>query len=144
MADQFGVRRAAPWYLYLVGVAALLWNAFGVFAWAATSFMGDTMLAQLPAEHRDYVAGLPAWSVAAWGVGVIGGVAGALLLLLRNRLAVPAFGASLLGAVANQAVYFTDPPPAGFFSLPLTVLILGFALFLFGMAGTWKQRGVIQ
>ena len=135
--------QAVPWTLWTVGVLALLWNGFGTLLWSGTSFMPDAFLADLPAAHRSYVEGLPAWSTLTWGLGVIGGLAGAILLLLRNRLAVPAFALSLVGAIANTLVYYTDPPPPGFFNLPLTLFIIGFALFQLWFADRMRRRGTI-
>jgi len=97
----------------------------------------------LPATHREYVSGLPIWSTITWGLGVLGGLVGSILLLLRHRLAVPAFALSLFGAVANTMVYLTNPPPEGFFNLPLTLFIIGFALFLFWFARFMKRRAVL-
>lgn len=141
--DRNGPAQAAPWHLWAVGLAALLWNGLGVALWAGTSFMAESFLGGLPADHRAYVLGLPAWSTLTWGLGVLGGAAGAILLVLRSRLAVPAFAASLAGAVANTMVYVANPPPAGFFNLPLTLFIIGFALFLLCYAWMMGRRGVI-
>ena len=140
---QTGHGRAAPWYLWAVGGLAILWNGFGTILWGGTSFMPDTFLDGMSAAQRDYVSGLPVWSTATWGLGVVGGVVGSILLLLRNRLAVPAFALSLFGAVTNTMVYFTNPPPVGFFNLPLTLFIIGFALFLFWFAYFIERRGVL-
>lgn len=71
------------------------------------------------------------------------GFAGSVLLLMRNRLAVPAFALSLFGAASNTMVYFTNPPPDGFFNLPLTLFIIGFAIFLLWFTHLMKRRGVI-
>ena len=141
--NQTGPGHAVPWYLWAVGGLAILWNGFGTVLWGGTSFMPDTFLDGLPAAHRDYVSGLPIWSTLTWGLGVLGGVAGSILLLMRNRLAVPAFALSLAGAVVNTMVYFTNPPPEGFFSLPLTLFIIGFAAFLLWFAYLMRQRGVL-
>ena len=143
MADNQTAQGRAPWYLWVVGGLAVLWNGLGTFLWAGTSFMPDAFLTGLPAAHREYVDGLPLWSTLTWGLGVVGGVVGSILLLLRNRLAVPAFALSLLGAVTNTMVYLTNPPPEGFFDLPLTVFIIGFALFLLWFAHSMKRRGVL-
>jgi hypothetical protein len=141
--NQPGRSRVAPWYVWGVGALAILWNGFGTVLWGGTSFMPDRFLDGLPAAHREYVSGLPFWSTLTWGLGVLGGVVGSILLLLRNRWAVPAFALSLFGAVANTMVYLTKPPPDGFFNLPLTVFIVGFALFLFWFAQFIKRRGVL-
>jgi hypothetical protein len=130
-----------PWYLWAVGGLAILWNGLGTVLWGGTTFMPDTFLDGMPAAHRAYVSSLPSWSALTWGLGVLGGVAGSILLLLRNRLAVPVFALSLCGAVVNMMVYVTNPPPDGFFNLPLTLFIIGFALFLLWFAHSMKRRG---
>jgi hypothetical protein len=132
--QQAGRGRVAPWYLWLVGGLAILWNGFGTVLWAGTTFMPGLFLEGLPAVHREYVSGLPLWSTLTWGLGVVGGVVGSILLVLRKRLAVPAFTLSLFGAVGNTMVYATNPAPPGFFNLPLTLLIIGSALFLLWFA----------
>ena len=141
--DRTGQGRAVPLYLWAVGGLALLWNGFGTILWGGTTFMPDNFLDGLPAAHRDYVSGLPFWSTLTWGLGVLAGVAGSIQLLLRSRLAVPAFALSLLGAVANMTVYLTNPPPDGFFNPLLTLLIIGFALFQLWFAHLMRRRGVL-
>jgi hypothetical protein len=138
-----GRDRAAPWHLWAVGALAILWNGFGTFLWAGSSFMPETFLEGLTTAHREYVNGLPFWSTITWGLGVVGGLAGSVLLLMRSRLAVPAFALSLFGAVTNTMVYLTNPPPLGFFNLPLTLFIIGFALIQLWFAHSMKRRGVI-
>jgi len=135
--------RTPPWYLWAVGGVAILWNGIGTVLWGGTSFMPDTFLDGMPAGHREYVSGLPLWSTLTWGVGVVGGVVGSILLLLRNRLAVPALALSLFGAIANTMVYLTNPPPVGFFNLTLTLFIIGFALFLLWFAHFIKERDML-
>jgi hypothetical protein len=141
--NRTGQGRAGPWYLWAVGGLAFLWNGFGTILWSGTTFLPDNFLAGLPAAHRDYVSGLPAWTTLAWGLGVLAGLVGSILLLLRSRLAVPAFALSLLGAAANMTVYLTNPPPDGFFNLPLTLFIIGFALFQLWFAHFMRRRGVL-
>ena len=141
--NKAGPGQAAPWYLWAVVGIAILWNGYGVILWGGTTFMADAFLSALPAPQRDYVMGLPSWSTFTWGLGVLGGVGGSILLAMRNRLAVPAFALSLIGAVVNTMVYFTNPPPEGFFSLPLTLFIIGFAAFQLWFAYFVKARGVL-
>lgn len=136
-------RAGAPWYFWVVVAVSLLWNGLGVVLWSGTSLAPDTFLQGTPEAQRAYVSGLPWWSTVTWGLGVVGGLAGTVLLLLRQRRAGPVFGASLFGAVTNTMVYLTNPPPAGFFNPGLTAFIIGFALFLFWFAGFCKQRGIL-
>ncbi|NOX41962.1 MAG: hypothetical protein GXP05_16130 [Alphaproteobacteria bacterium] len=128
----------------MLGGVAVLWNGLGVVLWGGTSFMPATFLADTPPEQLEYVSGLPGWSTFAWGLGVLAGFVGSILLLLRNKLAELVFVLSLVGAVANTMVYFTNPPPEGFFSLPLTLFIIGFACFILWFAHIMKRRGVLR
>lgn len=141
--DQAAPGAKAPRTLWALGAVALLWNGFGTFLWGGSTFSPDTFLAQMPAEHRAYVNGLPDWSTFTWGLGVVGGLAGAILLLARSKLTVLAFALSLLGAVTNTMVYVTNPPPPGFFNPGLTGFIIGFAAFELWFAYRMRQRGIL-
>ncbi|HEY5809141.1 MAG TPA: hypothetical protein VIT67_14300 [Povalibacter sp.] len=144
MSDEKNAQDAAtPWHLWVVGGLALAWNGMGTYLWGGTTFMPDKFLAELSAAHRDYVSSLPIWSTFTWGLGVVGGVVGSVLLLLRHRLAVHAFALSLAGAVTNTMVYVTNPPPGGFFNLPLTIFIIGFAIFLLWFAHFSRRRDAL-
>ncbi len=131
---------ATPWYFWAVAVLAIVWNGLGIVLWGGTTFTPTSFLEGMPQAHRDYVSSLPLWSTFTWGLGVIGGTAGSILLLLRHRLSVPVFAASLFGAVTNSLVYVTNPPPPGFFNPGLTLFITGFALFLLWFAHSRQQR----
>jgi hypothetical protein len=95
----------APWHFWAVAAVSLAWNAFGAFDYSMSHIVGDAYFreagmndAQIAAMHV-----MPAWATAVWAIGVWGAVAGSLLLLLRNRLAVPAFALSLAGFLASLA-----------------------------------------
>lgn len=135
---------SAGWFFWIIGGLGLVWNAIGAVLWSGTSFMPDTFLEGQPGAYIDYVSNLPSWIGLTWGLGVLGGVAGSILLLLRNRLAVPVFALSLFGALANQAGYLTNPPPEGFFNLPLVVFIIGCAVFLLVFALSMKRRAILR
>lgn len=101
-----GGRLRTPWHLWLVGVVALLWNGLGCLDYTMTQVQGDAWLANMdPTElQMAYFHGMPAWTDAAWAIGVWGGLLGGLLLLLRRKWALHAFVASFLGWAAG-AVY---------------------------------------
>ncbi len=140
---QAETSQAVPWYFWAVGVIAILWNGYGTFLWGGATFMPETALEGFPQNYQDYALGLPIWSTITWGLGVLGGVIGSVLLLVRSPLAVPVFALSLIGAVTNSMVYFTNPPPEGFFNPVLTIFIIGFAVFLLWFAHFMKRRGVL-
>ena len=89
----------APWHLWVVGVAAVLWNAVGALDYVMTQTRNAQYMAGFTAEQLAFFYGLPPWTVAAWAIGVWGGVLGSLLLLLRKAIAAWVFLASLIGVV---------------------------------------------
>ena len=97
----------------------------------------------------DYFNAMPAWMYVPWTLGVWGAVLGSILLLLRNRLAVPAFLASLLGA-AFSLVYGQwinpppPPPPAMAMMAYMPWVILAIAAFLAWYAWAMRGRGVLR
>ena len=99
-------RTPATWHLWVVGLVALLWNGLNSFDYVMTQTQGDAWLANMdPTElQMAWFHAMPAWTDAAWAVGVWGGLLGAALLLLRRKWALHAFAASLLGWAAG-AVY---------------------------------------
>jgi hypothetical protein len=96
----------APWHLWLVGVIAVLWNAYGGYDYTMSMTQGAAYMAtsgMTPDQIRFYDA-MPVWMTAVWAIGVWGGVAGSLLLLLRSKLAFPVFAVSF-AAFLTSLVY---------------------------------------
>lgn len=106
-------RQPTPWHLWLIGILALLWNGFGAFDFSMTLVRGADYLhgAGLSEAMVQYFQTLPGWLYAPWGIGVWGGVLGAVCLLLRERWAVWAFALSLAGAVGSNIVSALIYPP---------------------------------
>jgi hypothetical protein len=104
--------RRAPAHLWIIGLLALLWNAFGCFDYVMTKTQNQGYLAKMPADAIAYANALPAFATFFWAIGVWGGLAGAILLLMRSRHAVLAFGLSLVGAVVGLGyqMFMTDMP----------------------------------
>lgn len=95
MSDQ--ARATVHWSFWVVGVTALIWNGLGsmnyVFQMTAESVEAYREVEQAIITNR------PAWATAAFAIGVFGGTVGAILLLLRKRLAINVFIVSLVGVV---------------------------------------------
>ncbi|WP_292043407.1 MULTISPECIES: hypothetical protein [unclassified Brevundimonas] len=91
----------APWHLWAVGAATLLWNGFGAFQWYRQVTRSDSYWGNLTMEQVQFIIAQPMWVEVAFGVGVWTGVLGALMLLLRRRLALNAFVASLIAILVN-------------------------------------------
>ena len=87
-----------PWHPWLVGVIALLFNAIGAFDYVMSMAKGRgnyLASAGLTPAQVAYYEQMPAWMIAVWTIGVWGAVLGSVLILVRNRRAVPVFAVSL-------------------------------------------------
>jgi len=138
----------APWHLWLVGILALLWSAVGAMDYVMTETKNEAYLSGYTPELVAFVYGLPAWVIAAWAIGVWGGVVGSLLLLARRRLAVPVFLASLLGMVVTTFHNYLLSDglkvmgDAASLGITAVILVIGLGLFLYARA--MRQRGILR
>lgn len=140
--------RATPLHLWAVGVLSLLWNCIGAYDYTMTQTHNAAYLAKVPGEVMAYVTSVPAWFTAFWAIGVWGALLGSVMLLLRNRLAVPVFAASLLGLAVTQLYeHFIDPAPAemrGGMMLGIVVMIWAIAIALLLYARAMARQGVLR
>lgn len=132
----------APMHLWIVGILSLVWNSFGGFDYLMTRTRGaDYIRSMMPTVDADrlmeYINGFPLWASAGWGLGVWGGVLGSILLLLRNKLAAPIFGLSLIGAISGLGYQLMHPVDiagategANAF-MPYVIIAVALALFIY-------------
>ena len=143
-ATATGTARA-PSHLWVVGSLALLWNAFGAFDYFMTRTKGAAWINQMMdgvdgQKYMAYIDGFPLWASIGWGLGVWGGLLGAVLLLMRKRLAVPVFLVSLFGAVvgiAYQLIHPVDMPEmteGAAAMMPFVIIVIAAALWLYARA----------
>ena len=92
---------STPRHLWIVGILALLWNIMGAYDYLMTQTQNEAYMAKFTQEQLDYFYGFPTWAVAAWAIAVWGGVLGAVLLLLRKRLAAPVFLVSWIAMIIS-------------------------------------------
>ena len=140
-------------HLWIVGVLALLWNGFGGYDYLMTRMRNTDYLAAMmptvdPNAMLAWVDAFPIWAQFGWGLGVWGGLLGAILLLMRNRWAVPVFAASLVGAVLGLGYQIVAAPPlAGAEGamndiMPFVIILVALALFLYARA--MRAKGVLR
>jgi protein-disulfide isomerase len=115
-------KTTTPRHLWIVGTAALLWNAFGSYDQIVTLTTGQ--------GHR-----MAAWQAVFWGLLVWGGLAGSILLLMRNRYAVWAFGLSFIGALVGTYPMFEPAVPIGLKGLMVGIILIAAFLLWY----SWKQ-----
>ena len=137
----------APLHLWIVGAVTLLWNAVGAIDYVAMQLRIAPYMSRFTPEQLEYFDGFPAWTVAAWALGVWGSLLGSLFLLLRRRWAVWLFGIAIVGLAVTTLHNFvlTDGaavmgPEAAVFSAVIWVI----ALFLFFYSRAMAKRGVLR
>ncbi len=138
-----------PWHLWLVGVIAVLFNAIGVFDYVMNMAQGSSYLTSVgmtPAQIAHYEQ-FPAWMMAVWAIGVWGAMLASVLILLRRKVAVPVFAASLAAFMVNLLYTYvlTDGGEIMGRGMAITSAVIT-ALLLFFMWYSWlmTKRGVLR
>lgn len=140
--------RSTPTHLWIVGILALLWNAFGCYDYLMTMTADPAYMSQFTPDMIAYWDSLPSWLTAFWALGVWGGLVGAVLLLIRSRYSVWAFALSLIGAVVGLGyqMFMTEMPASmkeGFMGiLPWVIIIV--AAFQLWYSWSMEKNGVLR
>ena len=145
---QEAVSARTPAHLWIVGLVSLLWNAFGCVDYTMTNLRNPAWMANMTADQIAYMDSLPRWLTAFWAIGVWGGLAGSILLLMRSRYSVWAFALSLVGAIVGVCyqIFLTERPASmaegGMAVIPWG--IMAFAAFLLWYAWKAEKMGVLR
>jgi hypothetical protein len=153
MEDAVDTRARTPIHLWIVGVLATLWNCVGCYDYLMTRMRNTDYLAKMmptvdPNAMLAWIDGFPIWAQFGWGLGVWGGLAGSVLLLLRSRWAVWGLGLSLVGAILGLGYQIVAAPPlAGAEgpmneAMPYVIILIAVALFLYARA--MEKKGVLR
>jgi hypothetical protein len=135
------------WSYWIVSLLSLLWNAFGCFDYYMTQTRNAAYLANFPPDVIAFIDSLPGWVHGAWAVGVWGSLLGSILLLLRSRWAVAAFGVSLLGLAASQIHQLLAGMPASMTTpamLAMQAFIWIVLLFLIWYAQWARAKAILR
>jgi len=84
---------------WIISSMALVWNLMGVFNYLTQAFMTNEVLASLPKDQQLLYEDVPAWVTAAFATAVFSGTLGALLLLLKKKIASTFFILSFIGII---------------------------------------------
>ena len=143
MATTAQVR--TPAHLWIVGALALLWNCFGAYDYVMTrmhnmAYLAKSMPGVDPNAGLAWMEGMPMYAQIGWGLGVWGGLAGAILLLMRSRYALWAFAASMLGLILSIGYQLVAAPPLAvadgtmYKVMPYVIILIGAALLFYAQA----------
>lgn len=134
----------APWHLYLIGAAALLWSAVGVFDFLATLTRFPPYMDRFPEAAREYWATLPAWVFGVWALGVFSALIGAMLLLRRQRMSVRVLAGSTASTLFATALSYSRPAADYDANRVFAVCIIVVSLLILNYAFHQSKRGVLR
>lgn len=133
-----------PGWFYAVAVLALLFEAFG--CWMYVSQVSADP-ATLPLDQRALWEATPQWMVAAYANAVWVGLIGALLLVLRRRLAVPLLLVSLVAVIVQFSGLFLvrqlrQTVPESALIAPVVLILACYLIFQFARVA--QRRGYLR
>lgn len=134
----------APWHLFVIGSAAVLWNALGLFGFLATLTQFPPYMAQFPEASRIYWASVPLWTFAIWGVAVLSALVGSILLLRRQAHAVKMLALSVTTTIFSMAATYSQPAAEADQNRVAAVFVIVVALLLLNYAFHMAKRGVLR
>ena len=146
--SKFNKPVKTPWHLWVIGIVGCLWNAMGAMDYVMTQSRNEDYMAAFTPDQLEFFYGFPMWVDAAWAIAVWGGVVGAILLLLRMRVAVWVFLVSFLAmaatAIHNYGLSNGMELMGDTFSLVFTAIIflVGLGLYLYSKA--MRSKGVLK
>lgn len=142
MNNGFGI--AVPGWFRIVAIVAILWMALGCFQYLSFVTLSEADIARMSQSEQLLTRSAPGWMTAAFAVSVWSGLAGALALVFRKRIALPLLGVSLLGVLIQQIwMWFVSDmtillPPSGWV-MPVVILVA--AALLYWLAHHANRRG---
>ena len=148
------VRAGTPVHIWIVGALSFVWSCFGCYDYLMTrlrdtDYIASAMPGVDPNAVLAWVDAFPLYAQVGWGLGVWMGLAGSILLLMRHRWAVLAYGLSLIGAILGLGYQIALAPPlAGAHETPMMkavpyiVILIAVALVLYARAQ--EKKGVLR
>lgn len=143
MDDRYAPQPVARWYM-IAAIASVLFMLVGCVGFVLDR-MTDT--SSLPLDQRTVVLARPLWSLVAYGLAVWVGLAGAVLLVMKRKLAEPLLLVSLMAAVFTFLPYAVVPGVRDNVStndIAFALVILAITWTIFWFARHSRQRGWLR
>ncbi|MGB3721523.1 MAG: hypothetical protein WA979_01735 [Pacificimonas sp.] len=123
-----------PRVFWILSTLLLLWQLVG-----CAMYLGSVMLdSGALAEREQAIAALtPGWVTAAFAIAVWTGLGAAILLLLRRRLAIPAYFISLIAIIVQNIAWLIADIRALMLPVEMGVSIV---VVLTGLFALWYSR----
>lgn len=136
-----------PAWFWVVAVLALAWEIMGVGSFVMHVRMTPEEIAALPQGQAALMQATPPWVYGFFALATVGGLLGAIGLLMRRLWARPLLIASLVGIIVQFGWTFAIGkaheligPSAAYF--PIGIFLIG--VFLVWFAGHSAKRGWLR
>ena len=143
MDDQYAPQPVAGWFKY-AAIASILFMAIGCAGYLASVLTDPN---SLPLDQRNLMAARPVWMIAAYAIAVWVGLIGAVLLLMRKRLAETFLLISLVAAVLTFLPYAIVPAVSQLITtndIAVAVVVLLITGTIWSFARHSRQRGWLR
>lgn len=143
MDDRYAPQPLARWF-WVAAAASALFMALGCAGYLASVF---TDPAELPLDQRNLMEARPLWMVAAYAIAVWVGLLGAILLMMRRKLAVPLLLVSLVAAVLTFLPYAVVPAVSNLVTtndIAVAIVVVLITGTIFSFARHSRQRGWLR
>ena len=144
MANRdYSPRPVAGWYM-AAALASVIFMLVGCAGYLMT-VMSDP--ATLPVDQRSMIEAQPTWMMAAYAIAVWIGLAGAVMLVLRRKLAVPLLLVSLVAVVFTFLPLAVVPAVRDIATtndIAAAVIVLALTWTVFWFARHSQQRGWLR
>ncbi|MFC7536576.1 hypothetical protein ACFQPG_04260 [Sphingomonas sp. GCM10030256] len=142
-ADTYAPRPVAGWFKP-AAIATAVWMMFGC---AVYLYQVTVDPAELPLDQRAMLDAAPTWMWGAFAIAVWVGLAGAVMLLMRRKIAEPLLLVSLIAVLVQFSAYFLDPELRQSMSsdqllMPIIVVALGWTIYFFARHS--RMRGWLK
>lgn len=143
MDDRYTRQPLARWF-WIAAAASLAFMAIG-----CGGYLMDVMTApeDIPVDRRTLYEARPWWQVAAYGAAVWVGLVGAVLLLMRRKLAEPLLLVSLIAAVLTFLPYAIVPGVRDNITtgdIVAAIIVLAITWTIYWFARHSRQRGWLR
>lgn len=143
MDEHYAPQPVAGWY-WLGSIASLIFMLIGCAVYGTHAY---TDPATLPLDQRAMFEAEPEWVTMMLGVASVLGTAGAILLLMRRRPAVPLLLASLIVTLIWFGGLLGTPQLRDLFStteIAVLLVVMATSWTIYGFARHSRQRGWLR
>lgn len=142
--DQVTAGRPVPRWFTIAALGAVAWEMIGCVMYLMQVSVDPNAL---PLDQRATWDAAPTWMVAAYAVAVWVGLVGAILLLMRRRLAPTLLAISLVAVIVQFSALLVVPQLRNLTTsddlfLPFVILVLGYVIWHF--AWTARRAGWLR